>query len=62
MFGRVVRWVERRLGPANIMRGGLSVETLSHLVLALTVTPAIATVGCSFMMGSVCGTGILAPR
>lgn len=35
-------WIERRLGPANVMRSGLTVETLSHLVLALTVTPAIA--------------------
>jgi predicted MFS family arabinose efflux permease len=34
--------LERRLGAANIMRGGLIIETLTHLTLALTTTPAVA--------------------
>jgi MFS family permease len=43
-------WAERRLGPAGIMRGGLTMETVSHLVLALTVTPAVA-MGTLFVVG-----------
>ncbi len=34
--------VERRISLANIMRGGLIVETLTHLSLAVTRTPAVA--------------------
>jgi Na+/melibiose symporter-like transporter len=34
--------LERRLGAANIMRGGLIIETLTHLTLALTTSPAVA--------------------
>ena len=35
-------WLEPRLGMANLMRIGLAIETTSHLVLALTTTPAVA--------------------
>lgn len=35
-------WLERRVSLANIMRGGLVIETLTHLALALTTTPAVA--------------------
>lgn len=35
-------WLERRFRLGNIMRVGLLVETATHLVLALTTTPAIA--------------------
>ena len=35
---------ERRIGPANIMRAGLVIETATHLTLALTATPAVAVV------------------
>jgi MFS family permease len=35
-------WLERRVSLANIMRGGLVIETLTHLALALTSTPAVA--------------------
>ena len=38
------RWLERRIGLANIMRAGLAVETCTHLVLAITTTPAVAMV------------------
>jgi len=34
--------VERRISLASIMRGGLIVETLTHLSLAVTRTPAVA--------------------
>lgn len=37
-------WVERRISLANIMRGGLIIETLTHLSLAITRTPAVAMV------------------
>ena len=36
--------VERRISLANIMRGGLIVETLTHLSLAITRTPTVAMV------------------
>lgn len=35
-------WVEQRVNLANIMRGGLIIETLTHLSLAITRTPAVA--------------------
>ena len=35
-------WVERRVSLADIMRVGLIIETLTHLTLALTTTPAVA--------------------
>lgn len=35
-------WLERHVTLANIMRGGLVIETLTHLVLALTTTPWVA--------------------
>ncbi len=38
LYGRL----ERRFSLADIMRGGLLIETGTHLVLALTVSPAIA--------------------
>ena len=37
-------WLERRVGLANIMRAGLVIETVTHLTLALTRTPAVALV------------------
>ncbi|HEX9642959.1 MAG TPA: MFS transporter [Acidimicrobiia bacterium] len=37
-------WLERRLGPTRIMRGGLMIEATSHLVLAVTTTPLVAAV------------------
>ncbi len=37
-------WITRRLSLGNIMRIGLVVETLTHLGLALTTTPAVALV------------------
>jgi MFS family permease len=37
-YGRL----ERHVSLANIMRGGLVIETLTHLVLALTTVPAVA--------------------
>jgi MFS family permease len=46
----VYGWVERRLGPVRIMRGGLMIETASHLVLAITVSPVVA-MGTLFMVG-----------
>jgi len=36
--------LERRLGLANLMRIGLLIETASHLIFALTVSPAVALV------------------
>ncbi len=36
--------IERRISLANIMRGGLIIETLTHLSLAVTRTPAVALV------------------
>ncbi len=38
LYGRL----ERRFALATIMRGGLVIETLTHLVLALTTSPVIA--------------------
>lgn len=35
-------WLERRVSLADIMRGGLIIETLTHLSLALTRLPAVA--------------------
>jgi Na+/melibiose symporter-like transporter len=34
--------LERRLGASGIMRAGLVIETVTHLVLALTTVPAVA--------------------
>ena len=34
--------LERRFGIANLMRGGLLIETATHLVLALTTSPVVA--------------------
>lgn len=34
--------LERRFGVANLMRGGLLIETATHLVFALTTSPAVA--------------------
>ncbi len=35
-------WLERRASLGNIMRGGLLIETFTHLGLALTTTPPVA--------------------
>jgi MFS family permease len=37
-------WIERRISLADIMRVGLIIETVTHLVLAWTTVPAIALV------------------
>lgn len=37
-------WLERRFSLGGIMRVGLIIETLTHLVLAVTTTPAVALV------------------
>jgi len=37
-YGRL----ERRFGLANLMRGGLLIETASHLIFAVTTMPAVA--------------------
>jgi MFS family permease len=34
--------LERRFGLANLMRGGLLIETATHLIFAVTTTPAVA--------------------
>ena len=34
--------LERRFGLANLMRGGLLIETATHLIFALTTSPAVA--------------------
>jgi len=39
-YGRL----ERRFALADIMRGGLLIETFTHLILALTTSPAVALV------------------
>ena len=39
-YGRL----ERRFSLADIMRGGLLIETFTHLVLALTTSPAVALI------------------
>jgi len=43
-------WLERRVGLANMMRGGLIIETLTQLTLATTTTAAVAF-GMFFVMG-----------
>lgn len=43
-------WITRRVSLANLMRVGLIVETLTHLALALTTTPAVAF-GIFFVFG-----------
>ncbi len=35
-------WITQRVSLGNIMRAGLVIETLTHLVLALTTSPAVA--------------------
>ena len=35
-------WLERHVSLGNIMRGGLVIETFTHLALALTTTPWVA--------------------
>jgi predicted MFS family arabinose efflux permease len=37
-------WITRRLSLGDLMRIGLVIETLTHLVLARTTSPAVATV------------------
>ncbi len=37
-------WLERHISLGNIMRGGLVIETLTHLVLAVNTLPAVALV------------------
>jgi MFS family permease len=37
-------WLERHVSLGNIMRGGLIIETLTHLVLAVNTVPAVALV------------------
>ncbi len=37
-------WITRRLSLGNIMRIGLIIETVTHLILALTTIPAVAMV------------------
>jgi len=34
--------LERRFGLANLMRGGLLIETATHLIFAVTTTPSVA--------------------
>ncbi|MGY4644857.1 MFS transporter [Cellulomonas sp. URHB0016] len=43
-------WITQRVSLANLMRTGLVVETLTHLALALTTTPAVAF-GIFFVFG-----------
>jgi predicted MFS family arabinose efflux permease len=38
----VYGWLERSVGMANIMRAGLIIETLTHLILAITQSLAVA--------------------
>jgi predicted MFS family arabinose efflux permease len=35
-------WIERRVSLGDIMRVGLIIETVTHLTLAITTTPAVA--------------------
>ncbi|WP_028049297.1 MFS transporter [Cellulomonas sp. URHD0024] len=44
-------WITRRISLANLMRVGLIIETLTHLGLALTTTPAVA-LGIFFVFGA----------
>jgi MFS family permease len=37
-------WLERHFSLANLMRGGLIIETTTHLILATTVTPWVVMV------------------
>ncbi len=37
-------WLERHVSLGNLMRGGLIIETLTHLVLAVNTVPAVAMV------------------
>ena len=37
-------WLERHISLGNIMRGGLVIETLTHLVLAVNTLPSVALV------------------
>jgi predicted MFS family arabinose efflux permease len=37
-------WLERHISLGNIMRGGLVIETLTHLILAVNTLPAVALV------------------
>ena len=43
-------WIERHVSLADIMRIGLIIETLTHLALAVTTTPAVA-MGTFFVFG-----------
>jgi MFS family permease len=40
--GAVYGWITRRVSLGNLMRIGLVIETLTHLALALTTSPAVA--------------------
>lgn len=44
-------WLERHVSLGNIMRGGLVIETLTHLVLALNTSAAVA-LGVFFVFGA----------
>lgn len=44
-------WITRRVSLGNIMRAGLVIETLTHLGLAVTTTPAVA-LGIFFVFGA----------
>lgn len=44
-------WLERHLSLGNIMRGGLVIETLTHLVLAVN-TSAVLALGVFFVFGA----------
>ena len=37
-------WLERHISLGNIMRGGLVIETLTHLILAVNTLPSVALV------------------
>ncbi len=57
-------WLERRFGPANLMRMGLIIETMTHVTLALATIPAIA-MAILFVFGlheSVWGTTVMTIR
>jgi MFS family permease len=55
-------WLERHFSLANLMRGGLLIETSTHLVLATTTTPWVAAVTLFFfgihevVWGTIAGT------
>ena len=44
-------WLERRVSLADIMRGGLVIETFTHLALAVTTVPWVA-LGIFFVFGA----------